>query len=125
MSSLSDVSPVFHELSLFERHGKRLRLIERVNAKWQQLAEQLHFPHYTIESINQSCFYQCDSACRSMFTQWLNGKGRKPTTWATLIKALYDADLSSVAQELSEMIDGTSENEPSSKEQHQKKCVVQ
>ena len=44
-----------------------------------------------------------------MFTRWLEGEGRKPKTWRTLITAFHEADLSSVAHELDEMISCTNE----------------
>ena len=35
-----------------------------------------------------------------MFTRWLEGQGREPRTWRTLIVALEEADLLTIAQEL-------------------------
>ena len=39
-----------------------------------------------------------------MFSEWLEGKGRTPTTWETVIKALEEADLGEVAQDLKEVL---------------------
>ena len=110
MSSLSSYTPEFHELDLFERHGKKLELIKHIAGKWERVATRLHFPPETIEVTTRDYCHQCDAACRSMFTRWLNGEGRKPITWGTLIIALNEADLSSVAQELDKMISCTSES---------------
>ena len=107
VSSLSDCTPEFHELDLFEWCGKKLDIIKRVSDKWEQVATRLHFPPNTIEVISRDCHHQCDPACRSMFTRWLGGEGRTPMTWGTLVGALYEADLSSVAQELDKMINCT------------------
>ena len=38
-----------------------------------------------------------------MFAQWLDGNGRKPTTWKVLIVALKEAKLSTFAEELEKM----------------------
>ena len=38
-----------------------------------------------------------------MFTQWLEGNGRKPTSWKTLIIALKEAKLCTLAEELEKM----------------------
>ena len=35
-----------------------------------------------------------------MFTRWLQGNGREPRTWRTLIVALEEANLHTIAQEL-------------------------
>ena len=37
---------------------------------------------------------------QTVFNEWLQGNGRKPTTWNTVIKALEEADLSELAGEL-------------------------
>ena len=38
-----------------------------------------------------------------MFTRWLEGYGRKPKTWRTLIIALKEAKLCTLAEELEKM----------------------
>lgn len=39
-----------------------------------------------------------------MFSDWLEGKGRQPTTWETLIEALEEANLSELANDLKETL---------------------
>ena len=127
MPSLSDSRPELHQLDLFERHSKKLELIACVTADWERVATRLHFPGYTIKAISRDSHHQTDQACRSMFTRWLNGEGRQPVTWGTLITALYEAKLASVAQELDNMVNGTSKSKYPSKEPHHrsKKCRLQ
>ena len=50
-----------------------------------------------------NCYHQPVPACRTMFTQWLEGNGCKPTSWKTLIIALKEAKLSTHAEELENM----------------------
>ena len=38
-----------------------------------------------------------------MFTHWLEGYGRRPTTWRTLIVALKEANLYTLAEEIEKM----------------------
>ena len=125
LSSLSSCTPEFHELDLFEQRGKKLKLIKRVAANWEDVATRLHFPGYTIKAISRDCQHQSDQACRSMFTRWLDGEGRKPITWGTLIDALNETDLSSVAQELDKMINSKSKSKHISEEPCRKKCQIQ
>ena len=125
IASLSDHTPKFHELDLFERYGKKLKLIKRVAGKWERIATRLYFPADTIEVIRRDSHHQCDPACRTMFTRWLDGEGRKPVTWETLVAALHEAHLSSIAHELDKIISCISKSEYSSKEQHRKNCQVQ
>ena len=39
-----------------------------------------------------------------MFSEWLEGKGRTPTNWETVIKSLEEAELGEVAQDLKEVL---------------------
>ena len=54
--------------------------------------------------IKRDNHFQSVDACHAMFSEWLEGKGRTPTTWETVIKALEEADLGEVAQDLKEVL---------------------
>ena len=125
IASLSNHTPVFHELDLLERHGKKLQLIKRITGKWERVATRLHFPVDAIEVISRDSHHQCDSACRTMFSRWLDGEGREPRTWGTLVTVLYEADLSSVANELEKMINCANESEYVGTGQRRKHCQLQ
>ena len=43
-------------------------------------------------------------ACCEMMQQWLNGEGRKPVTWLTLIESLTDAGFLDIAETLQEIL---------------------
>ena len=85
-----------------------LKITDRVSAKWKDVALRLHFEGHCIDIIEMNCHYQAVPACRTMFTQWLDGYGRKPTTWKTLIIALKEANLSTLAEELEKMFPNSS-----------------
>ena len=124
IASPSDHTPVFHELDLLERYDKKLQLVKRVASKWKRVATRLYFSQETIDAISLDSHHQCDPACRTMFTRWLDGEGRGPKTWRTLIAALCEADLSSVAHELDEMISCTNKSESIGRERHRRICQV-
>ena len=43
--------------------------------------------------------------CRTqMMREWLEGRGRQPATWATLINLLKDAKMNNLAQQLEKMM---------------------
>ena len=98
---------MFHELDLLESHGMSLKLINRVAGKWEEVAIRLHFSADRIEVLRRDSHHQCDPACRNMFTRWLDGEGREPRTWGTLIATLNEANLSTVAHELDKMINAS------------------
>ena len=54
----------------------------------------------TIRADNQ----QCEDACRNMCIEWLEGKGREPKTWQTLLDALKEADFGEVASDLADIL---------------------
>ena len=96
---LSD-PPKLHELDLIESKGQRVRVIEAVAGKWDGVALRLHFEHSDITIIERDCHYQSVRCCQTVFSQWLDGKGRKPVTWEVLIKAVSEAGFSEVAKDL-------------------------
>ena len=92
--------PKLHHLDLFEASGKIVKVIENAAAKWEEVATRLYFESHDISRIRKDYHQQTIEACRTVFIEWLQGKGRKPTTWDTVIKALEEADLSELAGDL-------------------------
>ena len=74
-------------------------MISRAAAVWEKVATRLHFEGHDILTIRKN-EHQAEDACRTMFIEWLEGKGRTPTTWETVIKALEEAKLAEVAKDL-------------------------
>ena len=104
-SSVSlDSAPKLHQLDLLECSGKSLKLIQSIAAKWEQIARRLYFDHHVIDIITKDCPQQAELACQSVLTRWLNGEGRQPISWMTLITVLDEADLSSIAEDLKKFI---------------------
>ena len=101
--AIIDDIPKLHELDLFEQCSLIIRIIDRVAPKWKEVALRLHFKDHYIQVIEMKCYHQPVSACRTMFTQWLEGNGRKPTSWKTLIIALKEAKLCTLAEEVQNM----------------------
>ena len=60
----------------------------------------LHFEPYSISLIEQDHHQQTEKACRKMLFEWLEGKACIPVSWSTLIAALRDAELTSIANTL-------------------------
>ena len=105
-----DSKPELHELDYLKRNDKTVRLIERVASKWERLATRLHLESYHIESVERDSHHQTESACRKIFSRWLDGTYRTPVSWRTLITALEEADLSNVAEDLRQVVEFTDDN---------------
>ena len=74
-------------------------------SRWDKIALRLHFSGHDISRIERDHKDSVVRACRTMFSEWLEGKGRQPITWNTLIKALKEADHSELAREVETIID--------------------
>ena len=79
---------------------KTIRVISRVAPIWEQFATRLHFEVHDIMRIEEDCHFQSLKSSRRVMMEWLNGKGRQPTTWATVMKALEESELSEVARDI-------------------------
>ena len=107
-------SPVseLHQLDLLERNGRTVRVIDTAAAIWDKVALRLHFEHHDIVRIERDCHYQTRPACRTVFSEWLEGKGRQPASWDILIKALREAGLSDAASDLEYVLGVESQGTP-------------
>ena len=93
--------PKLHHLNHIKgSNGKTVKVIKQAAAKWESVATSLHFESHDINCIRKDYPQQSVDACRTVFNEWLQGYGRKPTTWNTVIKALEEAELSELAGEL-------------------------
>ena len=92
--------PEWHQLDLIEGNGKTVRMIEQAAAKWNKLATRLYFEPQDISRIRNDVHHQSIDACETVLSEWRQGKGRRPITWDTVIKALEEAVLSELAADL-------------------------
>ena len=93
------LQPELYQINLVEGIDKTIRVIEQVASKWEEVATRLHFEGHDIKNIKRN-HTDCVEACRTMFMEWLEKKGRRPKTWNTLIKVLEEAAFSEIATDL-------------------------
>ena len=106
-----DSKPTLRQLGCLKLNNQRINVIEQIAFKWESVADQLDFKSHLIETIKMESHHQGNSACRKMFMKWLEGVGRQPITWRTLIDALDEAGLPRVAHELNNIIHGTQKSQ--------------
>lgn len=92
-----------HELDFISSNGKTVKVIKRAASVWEKVATRLYFEGHDILTIQRNK-PQVEDASRTMFIEWLEGKGRTPITWETVIKALDEAELAEVAEDLRNII---------------------
>lgn len=88
------------QIDRVEGKDKVIKVIEQVAGRWERVATRLCFEGHNIQRIKRDDNNSCTEACRTMFIEWLNGKGRKPVTWETLIKVLKEAGFSEIASDI-------------------------
>ena len=88
-----------------EGNGKIVKVIRAVAAMWDHVALSLHFEAHDISRIKMDHRQQSVQAMiTTVFHEWLEGGGRQPTTWQTLIKTLNEAGFLSVASDLENIL---------------------
>ena len=85
-----------------------MEIIATVAAHWQDFGYLLDFDGTgrTIDRIAREHQLRPIDCCAAMLREWLEGRGRQPATWATLIDLLKDADINDLAQQLERMVLG-------------------
>ena len=73
-------------------------------ADWTSLAIALHLDGADIQRIRLGTHYQPDSAAIQVLQEWLEGKGRKPVNWSTLIVALETSEHSELVKDVKETL---------------------
>ena len=95
-----------HQLDLIEGERKLVRVIQRVASRWEDIATRLYFETHDVKRIKVDHHYQTIPCCATVFTEWLDGKGRQPATWLTLVKVIEEAEFSELAVDLKKCIPG-------------------
>ena len=95
--------PRLYELDRITGNDKTVRVINRAAPVWEKVATRLHFEGHDILTIGRNK-HQAEDACRTVFMEWLEGKGRSPTTWETVNEVLEEAELAEVAKDLKDIL---------------------
>lgn len=69
----------------------------------EKVATRLLFEGHDISRIRKN-EHQAEDACRTVFVEWLQGKGCTPTTWEVVVKALDKAQQGELAKDLGEAL---------------------
>ena len=85
-----------------------MRIIDSVAAKWEEVAIALGFDASAIACVRRDHSSDCKAACTLVLQKWLNKEYAhicKPVTWSTLIECLKDAEFSSLAHRITEILE--------------------
>ena len=80
-----------------------MNVIDKAAHVWKKVARRLHFEGHDISRIRRDEPESID-ACTAVFSEWLEGKGRSPKTWGTVVRALDEAGLGELSKDLKEVL---------------------
>lgn len=93
--------PTLHQLHSLNIGPESLRLIQKLSARWRNLAYALEFHDDVVDIIKHDTQQLgCEESCHQTFCRWLGGEGCQPITWGRLIEALRDAEHAELAAQL-------------------------
>ena len=86
------------------RSGHTVSVIQTAAPRWRRLAYSLHLPGAVVDSIELSSQFQAETACERALRHWMTTATRQPVVWGTLLQALRDADLNTLATDLEHVL---------------------
>ena len=83
-----------------------MKIIATIAPDWKDFGIHLDFDEMgrTLDRIAREHQLRSIDCCTTIMREWLEGKGRQPATWATLIDLLKDADINDLAQQLERIV---------------------
>ena len=86
-----------------------VNIIKEVAPSWENFSLSLEMDKNMINIWRRVYVQgQVEDAARELFNHWLNGNGRQPISWKTLIQALHETDLPIIATKVEEILTGQS-----------------
>jgi hypothetical protein len=102
-----DEMPRLHQLQRLCRDSIVVSVIRAVAPSWEKFALYLEMERNVIDIWKRNAD-EVEDAARKLFGHWLDGNGRKPISWKTLIQALCENDLPIIATDVEEILTGHS-----------------
>ena len=96
------------ELLNFKVGNRNINFPREIGSKYQNFGAQLlqedTLAH--IEDLEHQYLKNGEDINCHILQEWLEGRGRKPTTWATLVRVLHDIEKGELAEKLEESFSG-------------------
>ena len=89
---------------MLEGNGLTVRVVDITATAWETVALGLFFKSHDISHIKRDHPQQSIQAATTVFSEWIEGKGRQPKTWLTIMKSLSEAGLETVARDLKRIL---------------------
>ena len=98
--------PNLIEVTNFKTTSGTINLAERIGVKYKSLGIQLleDATGSITDAIEKECHFLTVDIILKIFKRWVEGRGRKPITWATLIEVLKNIQLSTLAHDIEQSL---------------------
>ena len=89
------------ELLHFQAGDCHINIPQEVGIKCHNLGAQLLLESFGyIRSLERELHENAERINCQIFQEWLDGKGRKPTSWGTLVRVLNDIEMGELASKI-------------------------
>ena len=97
----SDI-PNMMELVRFRGKEKRINIPQDISTNYYQFGILLleDDTGTRVRSIEHRCREDSEQINMDILQQWVNGEGKLPVTWGTLVEVLHDVELTSLARDI-------------------------
>ena len=100
VTSCTESRPALHWLQkLTSVEGRVVAVADRVAAYWEKLAQALHFERSVVKQVKRREKTR-EAACVAVLKRWLEGKGRRPVNWDTLLTCLNEIGQRDLCEEV-------------------------
>ena len=105
----SDDTPALHELRRFSvGDGKFIDIASQIAGRdYTKFGQLILEDGNEVRIIENNYYRDSKGIVVEIFHHWLNGNGRQPTTWSTLVECLQDSDLNALADCINSVITST------------------
>ncbi len=103
----ADQTPTMMELLRFEGERQQHSIPEEIGTQYGDFGRLLLEDHAgsMVQAIERLCVNDSFWIVQEILKWWLQGNGRKPVTWATLIGVLRDIGMKSLAEDIEGKVD--------------------
>lgn len=99
------------ELLRFQAGDCHINIPREVGTKYHNLGAQLLLKSFGyIRSLERELHENAERINCQIFQEWLDGKGRKPTSWTTLVGVLSDIEMGELANKIEASLESRSPN---------------
>ena len=94
--------PTLLKLTNFKTTSGSINVAERIGTNYKDFGIHLleDVTGSITDAIEEECHHNSYKINIKIFQRWVEGRGRKPITWATLIEVLRDIKLSTLADNI-------------------------